>query len=137
MKNHNHPRPVRHQLFLPAELSRRLEDMARAPGVTKSQLLETAVTAWFERRGFDPLEQRFAVRLDTMSRQLARIERDGHVVLESFALFIRYMLAAIAPLPESDSAARQIARDRYLASVDRVGRQLASGKRAFEPGDEG
>ena len=137
MKNHNHPRPVRHQLFLPAELSRRLEDMARAPGVTKSQLLETAVTAWFERRGFDPLEQRFAVRLDTMSRQLARIERDGHVVLESFALFIRYMLAAIAPLPESDSAARQIARDRYLAFVDRVGRQLASGKRAFEPGDEG
>ena len=137
MKNHNHPRPVRHQLFLSAELSQRLEDMARAPGVTKSQLLETAVTAWFERRGFDPLEQRFAVRLDTISRQLARIERDGHVVLESFALFIRYMLAAIAPLPESDGAARQIARDRYLAFVDRVGRQLASGKRAFEPGDEG
>lgn len=136
MKDHNLPRPVRHQLFLPAELSQRIADMARAPGVTKSQLLETAVTAWLERRGFDPLEQRFAVRLDTMSRQLGRIERDGHVVLESFALFIRYMLAAIAPLPESDVAARQIARDRYLAFVDRVGRQIASGKRAFEPGDD-
>jgi hypothetical protein len=126
---------IRHQLFLPKALSDRLEALARAPGASKSKLLAAAVGAWLDRRGTDELELRFARRLDRLSGQLARIERDGQVQVESLALFIRYMLAVNAPLAEEDEAGRAIARDRFAAFVERVSRQLASGRRSFEPGE--
>jgi hypothetical protein len=123
---------VRHQLFLPREVSERLEALAAKPGATKSSLLAEAVSAWLDRRGRNELDERFGLRLDRISNQLARIERDGHVAIESLALFIRYMLTVNAPLPEGDEAARAIGRDRFNAFVQRVGQQLASGRRAFE-----
>jgi len=128
---------VRYQLFLPKAVAERFEKLAAAPGASKSRLLAAAVDAWLNRRGADELEQRFALRLDRLSNQLARIERDGHVSIESLALFIRYMLTVNAPLPEGDEAARAIGRDRFNAFVLRVGQQLASGRRAFAPPEEG
>jgi predicted DNA-binding protein len=122
---------IRHQLFLPKELSERLEALARAPGASKSKLLAAAVAAWLDRRGTDELELRFAQRLDRLSNQLARIERDGHVTIESLALFIRYMLTVNAPLADEDKAARAIGRERFAAFIARVGQQLASGRRSF------
>ena len=124
---------VRHQLFLPRPLSERLEALARGPGTSKSKILAEALAAWLERKGADELEQRFMARLDRMSNQLARIERDGHVQLESLALFVRYMLSVNAPLPEGDEAARAIGRDRFQAFVERVGVALASGRRTLLP----
>ena len=122
---------VRYQLFLPKAVAERFERLAAAPGASKSKLLTAAVDAWLNRRGADELEQRFAVRLDRLSNQLARIERDGHVTIESLALFIRYMLTVNAPLPEGDETARAIGRDRFVAFVQRVGQQLAGGRRSF------
>jgi hypothetical protein len=127
---------VRHQLFLPKEVSDRLEALARAPGASKSKILAEALASWLDRKGTDELEARFARRLDRLSNQLARIERDGHVQLESLALFVRYMLAVNAPLPEGDEAARAVARDRFAAFVQRVGQQLASGRLSLLPEDE-
>lgn len=127
---------VRHQLFLPRELSGRLEALARAPGASKSGILAEAVAAWLDRKGADEMELRFARRMDRLSNQLARIERDGHVQLESLALFVRYMLSVNAPLAENDEAARAIGRDRFAAFVTRVGQQLASGKLTFLPDDK-
>ena len=59
------------------------------------------------------------------------IERDGHVLLESLALFIRYELMVQAPLAEADEAARAIGRDRFEAFIARVGEALASGQRTL------
>ena len=126
----------RHQLFLPREESERLEAMAREPGASKSRLLAEAWSTWLDRRGADELEQRFAKRLDRISRQLARIERDGHVSIESLALFIRYMLTVNAPLPEGDETAQALGRDRFAAFVERVGRRLASGRRTIRSGED-
>ena len=124
---------VRHQLFLPRAVSERLEAAARGPGASKSRLLCAAVTAWLDRKGADDVELRFAHRLDRISSQLARIERNGHVELESFALFVRYMLTVNPPVGDGDEAARAIGRDRFQAFIARVGQQLASGRRTFEP----
>ena len=124
---------VRYQLFLPKAVADRFERLAAAPGASKSKLLAAAVDAWLNRRGTDEIEQRFAIRLDRLSNQLARIERDGHVTIESLALFIRYMLTVNAPLPEGDEAARAIGRDRFAAFVQRVGQQLAGGRRSLVP----
>ncbi|NUQ18676.1 MAG: CopG family transcriptional regulator [Sphingomonas sp.] len=126
---------VRHQLFLSRELSERLEALARGPGASKSRILAAAVAAWLDRKGADALEHRFMARLDRLSNQLARIERNGQIELESLALFVRYMLTVNAPLPEGDKAAQAIGRDRFKVFVERVGQQLASGRLTFVPED--
>ena len=124
---------VRHQLFLPRTLSERLDALARGPGASRSKILAEALAALLDRKGADEIELRFAKRLDRLSNQLARIERNGHIELESLALFIRYMLTVNAPLPENDKAAQAIGRDRFQAFVERVGQSLASGRPSLVP----
>jgi predicted DNA-binding protein len=127
---------VRHQLFLPKATSDRLEALAAAPGASKSAILADAVTAWLNRRGASELEDRFALRLDRMSNALGRIERDGHVVLETLALFIRFELAIQAPLAENDVPGRALARERFEAFVTQVGRAVATGRRTLLPAEQ-
>jgi len=122
---------VRHQLFLSEALSERLEQLAARPGVTKSAILTDALTAWLNRKGMSELEERFGHRLDRMSQQLGRIERDGHILIETLALFVRYELTINAPLPEGDHAMRAVGRDRFNAFVSRVGEAMASGRRTI------
>ena len=125
---------IRYQLFLPLALSRRFEALAAAPGASNSSILVAALTAFLDRGGASELEEKFAIRLGRISAQLERIERNGHVELESLALFIRYMLTVNAPLAEEDEVARAIGRDRFAAFITRVGQQLATGRRTFDPG---
>ncbi len=122
---------VRHQLFLPLSVSERLEALAAKPGASKSAILADAVTAWLNRRGSSELDDRFGLRLDRMTTALGRIERDGHILLETLALFVRYELAIHAPLAENDAAGRAIARERFEAFVQQVGRQIAGGRRTI------
>lgn len=126
------PKRIRYQLFLPEDLSQRLEALAAKPGATKSAILVDALTAWLNRQAASELENRFAQRLDRMSMALGRIERDGHILLESLALFVRYELTVTAPLPESDEAARAVGRDRFNAFIARVGEAMASGARTLD-----
>lgn len=122
---------VRHQLFLPKPLSDRLEALAAKPGATKSAILTDAVGAWLNRRAASELDDRFGLRLDRLSTGLARIERDGQIVLETLALFIRFELSIQAPLAENDQAGRAIAAKRFEAFLTQVGRQVAAGKRTI------
>jgi hypothetical protein len=125
------PKRVRYQLFISEELSHRLEALAAKPGASKSGILTDALAAWLNRQAASDLENRFAQRLDRMSLGLGRVERDGQILLESLALFIRYQLMVQAPLAENDDAARAVGRDRFNAFVGRVGEALASGQRTF------
>ena len=124
------------QFRLPRALSERLDALASAPGVHKSKIVVEAVAAFLERSGHDELDLRFAHRLDRLSNQLARIERNTHVELESLGLFIRYMLTVSPPIGEGDEGARAIGRDRFAAFVERVGRSLADGKPSLLPRDD-
>ena len=130
------PPSVRYQLFLPVPLAARFEQLAATKRVSKSALLAGALEAMIDRKGTDALEQRFTARLDRVSNQLARIERNGHVGLESLALFVRYMLAAIPPVADEDEAARAAGRDRFATFVERVGRQVADGHLSLLPEED-
>src|SRR3546814_6311779 len=79
----------------------------------------------------------FGLRLNRISAQLNRIERDQQVLLESLALFVRYQLTVTAPLPDADQAARAVGRDRFQAFVDQVGRQLATGGQTLSRNGDG
>lgn len=129
---------VRHQLFLPLATSERLEALARKPGASKSAILADAVEAWLDRRASNALDDRFGQRLDRLTLALGRIERNGHIQLETLALFVRYELSIHAPLADGDVAGRAAAAKRFEAFVAQVARQVASGRQTIgvEPGQK-
>jgi hypothetical protein len=122
---------VRHQFFLSEDLTERLESLAAKPGVSKSAILADAVEAWLNRRGAHELDDRFGLRLDRLTRSIDKVGRDGEILLETVALFVRYELAIHPPLAENDHAGRAMARDRFNAFVQQVGRQIAAGRRTL------
>lgn len=117
--------------MLSEALSARLDALAGQPGATKSAIVADAVDSWLNRRGHHELDDRFGHRLDRLTAALGRIERNGHIIVETLALFIRYELAIHAPLADSDHAGRAIARERFAAFVAQVGRQIVSGRHSL------
>ena len=68
-------------------------------------------------------------RLDRLSRQLDRLERDQTIVSESLALFLHYYLTITPPLPEAEQdAAHPLGKERFEFFVAQLGRCLAGGK---------
>lgn len=119
----------RHHLYLDDALTDQLEALAAKPGTSKSAIVADALRAYLARRGARELDDLLKVRLDRLSGQLGRIERDLAILLESLALFVRYMLTVTPPLPESEqAAARAVAQDRYQAFIDQVARRIAGGR---------
>lgn len=89
---------LRHQFVLDTEIVERLEALTAKPGVSKSSIVREALKEWMNREAVPVLDSRFAPRLNQISRQLERIERNGKIALEVQALFVRYMLASIPPV---------------------------------------
>ncbi len=119
----------RHCIYLEPKLSERLTALAEKPGTTISSVIGDALRAYFERQGGDALEDRFKARLDTITSQLNRIERDQRIDLESLALWIRYQLTLSNPVPPGQFAALQaIGQERFQAFIDEVGRRIANGR---------
>ncbi len=70
----------------------------------------------------------FKIRLDTITTQLNRIERDQRIDLESLALWIRYQLTLSNPMPPGQLAALQaVGQERFQKFIDEVGRRIAAG----------
>ena len=118
----------RHHLYLDDELTAQLERLSAKPGTSKSAIVADALRDYLNRRATRQVDDLLKVRLDRMSTQIGRIERDSLVLLETLSLFVRYQLTVTAPLPEGDKAAQAIGRERFRRFVDQVGRQLATGR---------
>jgi predicted transcriptional regulator len=128
----------RHHLYLDEELSAQLERLGAKPGTSKSAIISDALRNYLNRRATREVDDLLKHRLDRISAQLSRIERNGHVLLETLSLFVRYQLTATAPLPDTDKAAQAVGRERFRRFVDQVGRQLASGRSIGDaPADDG
>jgi len=119
---------VRHCLYFEEKVSAELEALTATPGTSKSDVVNGALAAFFKNRGADHIEVKLRPRLDRISDQLNRIERDQHVVLETLALFVRYQLTIGAPLPAGQLAALQaVGNDRFQTFIEQVSRKLAKG----------
>jgi predicted DNA-binding protein len=112
---------VRYQLYLDADLSERLENLAAKHGHCKSAILSDALRAYLNRRGAKELDDLLGVRL-------SRLEDHQKVVLESLGLFVNYYLTVTAPVNDQDKAALAIGQDRFDLFINQVARRLASGK---------
>lgn len=127
---------TRHQFLLDPALSEKFERLCRHPGAKKSDLVAKAVTAFLDRRGESELDQRYAKRLDRLSRDIAHVRRDVETALESLALFIRFVITLNAHTPVPDKATQAVANERFLKFIDQVGRQIAGGRSSFGLKDE-
>ena len=68
---------IRHQLFLDADLSARLEALAAKPGASKSAILADALAAWLNRRGVLELDDRFGISSFYETTRLTQARQHG------------------------------------------------------------
>jgi hypothetical protein len=123
----------RHNLYLDEDVAEQLAKLTHKAGSSKSSIVNDAVKAYLARRGAKELDDVFKLRLDRIGEQLRRLERDQSVMIESFALYVRYELGITPPLPASEQAAAQaLGRDRFQQFIEQVGRRMAGDKRIAE-----
>ena len=116
-------------LSLPVEMIAQINDLATRRRLTRSAIVEAAVASFLSPDGADRLEAAFARRLDRLSRQVQRLERDSGLSTEALALFIRFWLTITPPLPSDAQATAQAkGRERYEGFIEALGRRLNQGR---------
>lgn len=115
-------------VYLDRQVMRSLTDYADRKNKSKSLVAEAAIASFLSPDAAERDEATFVRRLDRLSRQLERLERDVGISVETLALYIRFWLIATPALPEQgQAAARAKGAERYEAFVDALGRRLAKG----------
>lgn len=111
----------------------RLTALAKRPGMTISAIVDQALTDFFEGDQHGQGGSAVSRRLDTLTRQFDRLERNDLANGETLALFIRYFLTMTPPIAEAQlSAARAQGHSRFDAFVEHLGRELRSGRRLLQ-----
>src|SRR5882757_9269496 len=117
-------------VYLSDNVAKRLSLAASRPGVNKSAIVDSALDRFLNPERDQNGDAALIRRLDRMSRQLDRLERDLSITAETMALFIRYYLTITPPLPSGDQdAARALGRERFEIFVAQIGKRVASGGR--------
>ncbi|MHB0773400.1 ribbon-helix-helix domain-containing protein [Bradyrhizobium sp. 1.29L] len=119
----------RMNVYFPPELLKQISDLADRKNLSRSSIVEAAVISFLSPDGGDRREAAFARRLDRLSRQVQRLERDVGLTAETLALFVRFWLTITPPLPNEAQAAAQIkGRERFEGFVETLGRRLQKGQ---------
>lgn len=119
----------RMNVYFPPEMLKQIADLADRKGLSRSAIVEAAVASFLSPDGSDRMEAAFTRRLDRLTRQVQRLERDVGISAETLALFIRFWLTITPPLPEDAQSSAQIkGRDRFEGFVETLGRRLQKGQ---------
>lgn len=119
----------RMNVYFPPALLKQIADLADRKQLSRSAIVEAAVASFLSPDGADKREAAFARRLDRLSRQVQRLERNVGITAETLALFVRFWLTITPPLPNDAQAAAQIkGRERYEGFVEALGRRLQKGQ---------
>jgi dsDNA-specific endonuclease/ATPase MutS2 len=98
-------------------------------GVSKSSIVAAALASWLSPDAADKREAAMAKRLDRLSRQFEKLERDQNILIETVALYVRYYLTVSTPLPEAhQEAARAQGRARFEQFIEQLGRHILRGR---------
>jgi hypothetical protein len=120
---------ARLNLFIEPEHSRRLDQLAAMKGISKSSIVAAALASWLSPDSGDQREAVTAKRLDRLSRQFEKFERDQVILIEALALYVRYFLTVSTPVPEAhQDAARAQGKARYTQFIEQLGRHLMRGR---------
>jgi hypothetical protein len=116
-------------LTLPVEMISRINELSERKKIPRSAIVEAAVASFLSPDAADRREAAFTRRMDRLSRQAQRIERDLGVTAETLALFVRFWLTITPPLPGDAQATAQIkGRERFEGFVETLGKRLQKGQ---------
>jgi hypothetical protein len=116
-------------VYFSPELLKQITDLADRKKLSRSAIVEAAVASFLSPDGADRREAAFTRRLDRLSRQMQRLERDVGIAAETLALFIRFWLTVTPPLPNEAQAPAQLkGRERFEGFVEALGRRLQKGQ---------
>lgn len=119
----------RMNVYFPPEMLKQIADLADRKGLSRSAIVEAAVASFLSPDGSDRMEAAFTRRLDRLTRQVQRLERDVGISVETLALFIRFWLTITPPLPEDAQSSAQIkGRERFEGFIETLGRRLQKGQ---------
>lgn len=116
-------------LTLPVAMIAQINELSDRKKVSRSAIVEAAVASFLSPDAADRREAAFTRRMDRLSRQAQRIERDLGITAETLALFVRFWLTITPPLPSDAQAAAQIkGKERYEGFIETLGRRLQKGR---------
>ena len=119
----------RMNVYFPPAMLKDIGNLADRRHLSRSAIVEAAVASFLSPDGGDKREAAFARRLDRLSRQLQRLERDLGITAETLALFVRFWLTITPPLPVQVQAAAQAkGRERFEGFIETLGRRLQKGQ---------
>jgi len=118
---------IKYTIRLPADLTRRLADHARARRASQTAVVEAALESILSPDG---AEAALALRLDHLSRQLDRAAWNLDLSNETLALFIRFWLTNTAPLPDTAMKATQaMGKERWERFINSLTKRMEVGPR--------
>jgi predicted transcriptional regulator len=116
-------------VYFPPDMLRQIADLADRKKISRSAIVEAAVASFLSPDGADKREAALTRRLDRLTRQVQRLERDLGVTAEALALFVRFWLSVTPPLTgEAHAAAQAKGRERYEGFIETIGRRLQQGQ---------
>jgi hypothetical protein len=119
----------RMNVYLPPELLEQVTELASRKKLSQSAVIAAAILSFMSPDGTDRREAAFTRRLDKLTRQIARLERNTGVTMEMLALFVRFLLTITPPLPpEAQGAMQAKGQDRYKVFVESLGQRLQKGR---------
>src|SRR5262245_10764717 len=120
---------ARLSVYLDPDMMAQLTELAERKRQSKSLIAEAAITSFLTPDDADRREAAVTRRLDLLTRQGERLERDLWITAETLALFIRFWLTVTPPLPEVAQATAQAkGRERFESFLETLGRRLARGR---------
>lgn len=120
---------ARLSVYLEPALLTELADYAAKRRKPLSMVAEAAIARFLSPDGPDRLEAALSRRLDRLSQQHERLERDLGISVEMLALFVRFWLSNTPPLPDiAQPAAQAKGLDRFDAFVEALARKLSAGQ---------
>lgn len=120
---------TRLNIFIEPEHAKRLDDFAAHRSASKSSVIAAALASFLSPDAMDQREAALAKRLDRLSRQFDRLERDQGVLIETVALYLRHYLTVALPVPEhQQDALRAQGRARYAQFIEQLARHLQRGR---------
>ena len=114
--------------FIEHDHAKRLDELAAMKGVSKYSIVAAALASFLSPDGGDRREAAITRRLDQLTRQFGKLERDQNILIETLALYVRYYLSVTLSVPEAhQEATRAQGRARFEQFIAQLARHLQRG----------
>jgi hypothetical protein len=121
-------RATRLNIYVERDHARRLAELAVTRGISKSSIIAAALASFLSPDSADRREAAIGRRLDQLTRQFDKLDRDQNILIETVALFIRYYLSVALTVPEAhEEAVKAQGRARFDQFVQQLARHLQRG----------